>query len=142
MPSHFSRFSSPSGNPAYEQLHSQQECIPVGCVLPACCPHPPPPCEQNSRHTLLKILPCPKFVAGGKNQLNATAICCNPICYRPQQQSQKGYVLQVCLSVHRWGVYNPPGQTPPPPRWPLQRTVRILLECILVQLIYLSCLSK
>ena len=27
---------------------------------------------------------------------------------------------------------HPPGQTPPPPRWLLPRTVRILLECILV----------
>ena len=26
----------------------------------------------------------------------------------------------------------PPQQTPRPPRWPLQRTVRIILECILV----------
>ena len=30
-----------------------------------------------------------------------------------------------------WGRH-PHGQTPPPPRQPLQRTVRILLECILV----------
>ena len=29
--------------------------------------------------------------------------------------------------------YTPPGQTPPPPRRLLQRTVRILLECILVR---------
>ena len=28
---------------------------------------PPLPCEQNSWHTFLKILPCPNFVAGGKN---------------------------------------------------------------------------
>ena len=28
---------------------------------------------------------------------------------------------------------HPPGQTPPHPSWPLQRTVRILLQCILVQ---------
>ena len=27
---------------------------------------PPPPPEQNSWHTLLKILPCPNFVAGSK----------------------------------------------------------------------------
>ena len=27
-----------------------------------------PPCEQNSWHTLLKILPCPKFVGGGNKQ--------------------------------------------------------------------------
>ena len=27
-----------------------------------------PPCEQNSSHTLLKILPCPNFVAGSKNE--------------------------------------------------------------------------
>ena len=28
---------------------------------------PPPHCEQNSWHTLLKILPCRNFVAGGNN---------------------------------------------------------------------------
>ena len=28
-----------------------------------------PPREQNSWHTLVKILPCPNFVAGGKNTL-------------------------------------------------------------------------
>ena len=27
-----------------------------------------PPCEQNSWHTLLKILPCPHFVAGGNKR--------------------------------------------------------------------------
>ena len=41
-----------------------------------------------------------------------------------------------CLSVHRGEVYTPPGQAdthrPPPGRLPVQRTVRILLECILV----------
>ena len=29
--------------------------------------HPPPPCEQKSWHTPLKILPWPNFVAAGKN---------------------------------------------------------------------------
>ena len=45
----------------------------------------------------------------------------------------------VCHSVHRAGCrappprQTPPGQTPPaPPGRPLQRTVRILLECIIV----------
>ena len=28
----------------------------------------PTPGEQNSWHTLLKIFPCPNFVAGGKNK--------------------------------------------------------------------------
>ena len=93
-------------------LNYQQDCIPVGCVPPACCPYLPactalgggvwsqrvclllvrggvpasgpgggclplvlgvypsmqwgnPPCGQNSWHTLLKILPCPNYVAGG-----------------------------------------------------------------------------
>ena len=32
----------------------------------------PPPCEHNSWHTLLKILPCPNFVAGGNNYKMAT----------------------------------------------------------------------
>ena len=88
---------------------TRQECVPVGCVPPACCPYLPgctapggctcpgsvpgwegvpvqgvylpkggvpawgvylpggctclgtPPREQNSCHTLLKILPCPKL---------------------------------------------------------------------------------
>ena len=52
----------------------KQECIPVGCVPPAFCPYLPactapggvpaqvlPPRGQNSWHTLLKILPCPKL---------------------------------------------------------------------------------
>ena len=73
---------------ASEHLN-QQECIPVGCVPPALCPYlpactapvgvsasggsqhameqTPPPRGQNSWHTLLKILPCPNFVAGGNN---------------------------------------------------------------------------
>ena len=29
----------------------------------------PPPPGQNSWHTLLKILPCPNFIAGGNNQI-------------------------------------------------------------------------
>ena len=45
----------------------------------------------------------------------------------------------VCLSAY-WNTH-PPGQTPPvdpPPRPPLQRTVRILLECFLVSLLSLA----
>ena len=39
----------------------------------------------------------------------------------------------VCHSVHGGGSgRHPIGQTPPPGRWPLQWTVRIILECILV----------
>ena len=49
--------------------------VPLPCTPPtthAPC-HAPPchaclPCGQNSWHMLLKILPCPNFVAGGKNQ--------------------------------------------------------------------------
>ena len=40
----------------------------LGCIPPACCPYLPActasGCEQNSWHTLLKILPCPNFIAG------------------------------------------------------------------------------
>ena len=76
-----------------EQLSLQQKCIPAGCIPPAhwpwgsvptrgvymhgrylprgcTCPgehtYRYTPCGQNSWHTLLKILPCPNFVAGGK----------------------------------------------------------------------------
>ena len=75
------------------------------------------------------------------------------ICYRPQRSCGKAMFLHrsVCHSVHRevFGSHHPldkhpPGRhlpgsqpllrqtTPPPPRRPLQRTVRILLECILI----------
>ena len=63
---------------------SKQDCIPVGCILPTCWPYLPaytvqgglpcqgegvvfqhamgrPPREQNSWHTLVKILSCPKL---------------------------------------------------------------------------------
>ena len=62
-------------------------------------------------------------------------------CYRPQTNLRKGNVFKpVCQSVHRgrgvclsacWAD-NPLGQTPPWADTPLQRTVCILLECILV----------
>ena len=60
--------------------------------------------------------------------------------YRPQTKLPKGNVFtSVCQEFCPLGVYlnmhwcrHPPGQTPPPPRRLLQRTVRILLECILV----------
>ena len=52
----------------------QQDCIPVGCIPPTCCPYLPactaPRCEQNCWHTLLKILPCPNLVVDGKNLTN------------------------------------------------------------------------
>ena len=55
--------------------------VPGGCAwsrggawsgggIPACTEAdtlPPPPCGQNSWHTLVKILPWPNFVAAGKN---------------------------------------------------------------------------
>ena len=61
--------------------------------------------------------------------------------YRPQQYLRKGNVFTgVCLSVHHPGAdtplgrYLPPRQTLPlSSRQALQRTVRILLECIFVE---------
>ena len=48
-------------------------------------------------------------------------------------QTLKWYIKfsQVSVILSTRGVYTPLGR-PPTPRWPLQRTVRILLECILV----------
>ena len=43
-------------------------CISLPC-MPPCHTRPlPPPRGQNSRHTLLKILSCPNFVAGGNKR--------------------------------------------------------------------------
>ena len=50
-------------------------CLWAGWCIPACNgADPPPPCEQNSWHTFLKILPCPNFVAGGNKYLNKKII--------------------------------------------------------------------
>ena len=48
---------------------------PLGVGLETCkaCWDTPPPREQNSWHTLLKILPCPNFVAGGNKYV---LFCC------------------------------------------------------------------
>ena len=37
----------------------------------------PPPCGQNSWHTLLKILPWPNFVAAGNKELSVVLKCCD-----------------------------------------------------------------
>ena len=63
----------------------------------------------------------------------------NP-CYRPKTKLRKVMFLHLSVShsVHKGVVYTPQEDTPnpqadtPPPRWPLNRAVRILLECILV----------
>ena len=47
-------------------MHAPHHTCPSSMHTPP--PHMPPPCEQNSWHTLLKILPCPNFVAGGKKR--------------------------------------------------------------------------
>ena len=39
-------------------MHTSLPCMPPAT-------YPPSPCGQNSWHSLLKILPCPNFVAGG-----------------------------------------------------------------------------
>ena len=62
-------------------------------------------------------------------------------CYRPQQWLRKSNkvifsqasVCPGCVCVCVCGPLGPRGGcTPPLPRWPLQRTVGILLECIFV----------
>ena len=99
----------------------QQDCIPVGCIPPACWPYvppytaqeacllpggevppwgggllrglsqhalrqTPPPCGQNSWHTLLKILPCPKLRLRAVKILLLTKIIrtCSILCKRPR----------------------------------------------------------
>ena len=56
---------------------------PAGCICSGGClllvsqhalRQTPPPREQNTWHTLLKILPCPNFVAGGNNHSGSKLI--------------------------------------------------------------------
>ena len=50
-------------------------CSQGGVCIPACTEADtlPPPCGQNSWHTLVKILPWPNFVAAGKYYLRVVA---------------------------------------------------------------------
>ena len=59
--------------------------------------------------------------------------------YRPRMKLRKGNVFTpVCDSVHAggftppWAATSPRQSRHPPARYPMHRTVRILLECILV----------
>ena len=57
-------------------------CPPPSCMPPHhACPRPScmPPCGQNSWHTLMKILPCPNFVAGDNYHKNHCKTICEPV---------------------------------------------------------------
>ena len=67
-------------------------------------------------------------------------VCVCLVCLPPANEVTGRYCLHTCLSVILFGGgsgQTPPRQTPSP-RLPLQRTVRILLECILVVMV-LNC---
>ena len=50
--------------------------VPGGSTCPGT-----PPCEQNSWHMLLKILPCPNFVAGGNYSKLELSLLVNFLSY-------------------------------------------------------------
>ena len=119
----------------------KQECIPVGCVPPACCPYlpactapggvpargctcpggylpggctclggtcPGTPLEQNSWHTLLKILPCPKLRLRVVISLfcrQASVIACH--CWNCLQES----CLAALGPIHLDGLVDLPRKT-------------------------------
>ena len=93
-----------SGDSKQWFAYFKQVCIPVGCVRPACCPYLPactaPECEQNSWHTLLKILPCPNFVAGGKNGFKMNQ--CARQQYFPLSVSTARPVYIIFLKLKLW----------------------------------------
>ena len=69
---------------------------------------------------------------------------CLLVCYRPQMKLRKGNVFtSVYQEFYPQGACTPPWAgtplaDPPPNRRLLQRTVRILLECILVLFCFLT----
>ena len=75
-------------------MHATPPCHahPLPCTPPAT--HAPLLCGQNTWHTLLKILPCPNFVAGGKYCNRCTEET------RPKWTSQPMRGCQV--NLHHW----------------------------------------
>ena len=65
----------------------------VGHVTCKACWDTTTPCEQNSWHMLLKILPCPNFVAGGNNIFRSQTIMPNVYFWNPVF-SQSNFTLE------------------------------------------------
>ena len=70
--------------------------------------HPPPchawsPCGQNSWHTLLKILPCPNFVAGGNKVPSQALHCMLNIKYHNSSNTET-QCLSFNLHDSNWGI--------------------------------------
>ena len=80
---------------------------------------------MSFQNRLLKFKEYP-FRGGGMTSLSKTGII------TVRKLSCGKVMFYACHSVHGEEVYTPLGRHPPPPRRPLQRMVRILLECILV----------
>ena len=62
------RFPPPRMPPLPCMPPPPRPCMPPGHACPPAT-HAPHPCGQNKWHTLLKILPCRNFVAGGNNTM-------------------------------------------------------------------------
>ena len=114
--------------------------VSPGGYLPRGCTPAPPPCGQNSWHTLVKTLPFRNEVA--KVMFLHLSVCLST-GGRGLPQCMLGYYpppRAVTLPPTRHppgpapplGSRSPPGAGTPPSRRLLLRTVRILLECILV----------
>ena len=98
----------------------QHACPWQACTPPATMHAPPgyhacpacPPCGQNSWHTLLKILPCPNFVAGGKNEMDSDRYICfrlNAASAVPMRESgQRYWILIPKLAMLSFSVHYEP----------------------------------
>ena len=81
LPSFFLGVSSWFRGSALEEgVYSQGVRSEGGWCIPACNGQTPP-CEQNSWYTLLKIVPCPNFVAGGYNGFTSLSWTVHTILY-------------------------------------------------------------
>ena len=86
--------------------------LPLPCMPPPHTPpamhapprlHMPPPCGQNSWHTLLKILPCPNFVAGGNK--HCVTIFSKPKRWQHNKNLKINDLIQWFAFWFQFGIY-------------------------------------
>ena len=79
------------------------------CSRECTCPGTPPPCEQISWHTLLKILPCPNFLAGGKNDSHCIFLSHRSHIYlrHGKCSSEWPWMMDISSNGIRWEPWTP-----------------------------------
>ena len=107
-------------------MYTPYHAHPLPCMPPAMhAPH----CGQNSWHTLLKILPCPHFIAGGKNLCSTAHVHTSG---NKLQSNFLGSLISKLVKEHWQNVwlFKPNSYLPPTKCYPTIIELELLMSCV------------